>query len=367
MRRTHRAFTIIELLVVVSIIALLVGILLPAIGKAREQAKLTTSQSNMKQMGVAFNTYSAEWNDRQLTLTVDSLSQYGNNFTAALAGYNAAHPGDSGGHPLLTLGTTPPNFIWFWGGNMLMPMHFTGANAGFGHFRYPNVRQLGQYMGGKFYDPVYFAPKDAAPWAAAVEPCESYPGEWCPSGANGPAQGGPYAPSYAYSPAAMFSPDVFKHRENDIDYQDPFGIPSGLRSPSMSQCLYPDLKTQCIEHNWLQNTFGTGKECNAAITDGMYDGCEPYYFNHAYSSTPVMLFFDGHIEGVGTLSVRAATSRALANLGYGLWTTDTPMGGGYDDGSPGGYFNEMRTDWSSTAHHILTTDGIRGRDVFGDN
>jgi prepilin-type N-terminal cleavage/methylation domain-containing protein len=64
----RRAFTIIELLVVVSIIALLIGILLPAIGKARDQARLTMSQSNLRNLGTAHGNYEAEWSDRQFTL-----------------------------------------------------------------------------------------------------------------------------------------------------------------------------------------------------------------------------------------------------------------------------------------------------------
>src|SRR5688572_33401725 len=83
-----KAFTIIELLVVVSIIALLVGILLPAIGKARDQAQLTKSQANMKNLGTAHITYAAEFGDRQFTACNDNLSKYGNR-TTFLAGYLA--------------------------------------------------------------------------------------------------------------------------------------------------------------------------------------------------------------------------------------------------------------------------------------
>ncbi|MGA2916658.1 MAG: prepilin-type N-terminal cleavage/methylation domain-containing protein [Sedimentisphaerales bacterium] len=51
MERKFRAFTLVELLVVISIIALLLAIMVPTLGKVREQAKVMTCAANAKQVG----------------------------------------------------------------------------------------------------------------------------------------------------------------------------------------------------------------------------------------------------------------------------------------------------------------------------
>lgn len=54
---TKRAFTLVELLVVISVIALLLAILMPALAKSREQGKAVTCLSNLRQFAIAANLY----------------------------------------------------------------------------------------------------------------------------------------------------------------------------------------------------------------------------------------------------------------------------------------------------------------------
>ena len=63
-RRRRGAFTLIEILVVVSIIGLLVAILLPSLRRARGQAKRTVCASNLRSIGIGFASYLSETNDR---------------------------------------------------------------------------------------------------------------------------------------------------------------------------------------------------------------------------------------------------------------------------------------------------------------
>jgi len=63
MKRRHAGFTLIELLVVIAIIAILAAILFPVFARAREKARQTSCLSNTKQIGIAVDMYTTDYDE----------------------------------------------------------------------------------------------------------------------------------------------------------------------------------------------------------------------------------------------------------------------------------------------------------------
>ena len=74
-RRRRHGFTLVELLVVIGIIALLIGILLPALSRAREQANATKCLNNVRQMALASMLFAQDHKGYMPTASDDDLAQ----------------------------------------------------------------------------------------------------------------------------------------------------------------------------------------------------------------------------------------------------------------------------------------------------
>ena len=86
-RRVAVGFTLVELLVVIGIIALLIGVLLPSLSKAREAANRTKCLSNIRQIGLAMYMYTEDWKG-----VYPAAARYGTTLSTTLA--NEEHDSD---------------------------------------------------------------------------------------------------------------------------------------------------------------------------------------------------------------------------------------------------------------------------------